>query len=80
MRSNRMSSTEEQSGAEAELGRRSAFVVQFRQATALEAGTISGRVEHVVSGRVAHFGSLDELMTFVRRVLRANQDSAAGDT
>jgi len=30
-----------------------------------------GRVEHVVSGRVGHFGSLDELIAFLSHVLAA---------
>jgi hypothetical protein len=72
-----MSSAEQKSGAEAGLGPHSAFVVQFRRGTELNTGAISGRVEHVVSGRVAHFQSLDELMAFVRRVLSAGGDSHA---
>ena len=45
-----------------------AFVVQFRSRPR---GTPSweGRVEHLVSYQVARFDSLDELLTFMRRVL-----------
>lgn len=74
-----MSSAEQKSGVEAELGPHSAFVIQFHRGTELSGGTVSGRVEHVVSGRVARFQSLDELMAFVRRVLGTMGDSHAGD-
>jgi hypothetical protein len=47
-----------------------AFVVQFGRETAVDAGRIAGRVEHVVSGRVARFQSLDDLMDFMTAVLR----------
>ena len=46
-----------------------AFVVQFRAGTAVEQGQYEGRVEHVVSGQAAHFQSLEELLTFIGRVL-----------
>lgn len=49
-----------------------AFVVQFRDPCGQSAALpISGRVEHVVSGRVARFESLAELMKFVEGVLCA---------
>jgi hypothetical protein len=45
-----------------------AFLVQFRtQPTG--ASAYEGRVEHVVSGQVARFHSLEELLTFMIRVL-----------
>ena len=47
-----------------------AFVVQFGRDTAVDAGRMAGRVEHVVSGKAARFQSLDELMTFMTKVLR----------
>jgi hypothetical protein len=47
-----------------------AFVVQFGRETALDTGRMPGRVEHVVSGRVARFQSLDELVAFMTEVLR----------
>ena len=47
-----------------------AFVVQFRRETVVDTGHIAGRVEHVVSGKVARFQSLDELMAFMIEVLR----------
>lgn len=46
-----------------------AFVVQFRAETDLERGRFVGRVEHVVSGQAARFGSLEELHAFMARVL-----------
>jgi len=47
-----------------------AFVVQFGRETALDTGRMTGRVEHVVSGKAARFQSLDELVAFMREVLR----------
>ncbi len=38
-----------------------AFVVQFRTVTDFESGRVEGRVEHIASGRAAHFISLEEL-------------------
>jgi hypothetical protein len=44
-----------------------AFVVQFRTNTDFEQGPVEGRVEHVASGRTAHFTSIEELLeTFAR--------------
>lgn len=51
-----------------------AFVVQFRPETTVEQGRFAGRVEHVVSGQAAHFFSLEELLTFMARVLTRLQD------
>lgn len=48
---------------------RLAFVVQFGAETAVEREQFPGRVEHIVSGAVAHFHTLDELWAFMRRVL-----------
>ena len=50
---------------------RLAFVVQFGAETAVEGGQFLGRVEHIVSGAVAHFHTLDELWDFMRQVLAA---------
>lgn len=47
-----------------------AFVVQFRVGAGEEPGRFAGRVEHVVSGHATRFRSLEELVGFVRRVLR----------
>ena len=47
-----------------------AFVVQFRRDIDVDTGPLAGRVEHVVSGQVARFQSLDELVDFMTSVLR----------
>jgi hypothetical protein len=46
-----------------------AFVVQLRAQPPGAPLSWDGRVEHVVSGRMTHFHSLDELLGFMRRVL-----------
>ena len=47
-----------------------AFVVQFAADTQIDTGRIAGRVEHVVSGQVARFESLEVLLAFFDRVLQ----------
>ena len=47
-----------------------AFVVHFGRETVVDTGHLAGRVEHVVTGKVARFQSLDELVTFMTEVLR----------
>ena len=46
-----------------------AFVVQFGRETVVDTGRLAGRVEHVVSGKVSRFQSLDELVAFMTEVL-----------
>ncbi|MGH8066601.1 MAG: hypothetical protein ACRERE_15440 [Candidatus Entotheonellia bacterium] len=53
---------------------RRAFVVQFGADTAVEQGRLAGRVEHVVSGQVAAFQSLETLLAFIARVLREERE------
>jgi hypothetical protein len=48
----------------------SAFVIQFLFRTDLEAKRCEGRVEHVASGQAMHFQSVDELLSFLDRVLK----------
>ena len=48
-----------------------AFLVQFRAQPSAAARGWEGRVEHVVSGQVTHFDSLEELQAFICRVLSA---------
>jgi len=49
-----------------------AFIVEFRPgAAAAPAERLDGRVEHVASGMATLFGSADELLGFVRDVLRS---------
>jgi hypothetical protein len=46
-----------------------AFVVQFRARPTGAPWCWEGRVEHVVSGQVARFQSMEELLAFMSRVL-----------
>lgn len=46
-----------------------AFVVQLHSTAGVTQGQLTGRVEHVLSGQVAHFNNLDELLAFMARVL-----------
>jgi hypothetical protein len=49
-----------------------AFVVQFRAGSPEEPlAELAGRVEHVRSGAVRHFHSLDELLGFFERALES---------
>ncbi len=42
-----------------------AFVLQLHADADVTTGAVAGRVEHVASGRVAHFDSVVELMRFI---------------
>ncbi len=53
-----------------------AFVVQFAVDTALDAEHMTGRVEHLLSGRSARFQSLAMLQSFVARVLEEENPSS----
>ena len=44
---------------------RRAFVLQLRADAEVGRGVLVGRIEHVASGRVAHFESLAELLRFI---------------
>jgi hypothetical protein len=46
-----------------------AFVVQFGREETGDAGFCAGRVEHLHSGRAVHFGSVPELLDFLKTVL-----------
>ena len=61
--------THEQLQPESPLSPYRAFVVQFRMETNMARGQVSGRVEHVVSGQMTHFASVEELLVFIGRVL-----------
>jgi hypothetical protein len=52
-----------------------AFVVQFRAPPAEAKMGWQGRVEHVVSGQMTHFHSLEELLAFICCVLADVQAS-----
>ena len=43
--------------------------------TAVDAGRMVGRVEHVVSRKVSRFQSLDELVAFMTAVLREAEET-----
>jgi hypothetical protein len=62
---------------EAPLSPHWAFVVQLRQGTALTPEGLHGRVEHIVSGQVSQFHSLEDMLAFMARVLR-EQRAAPG--
>ena len=59
--------------AEAPLSPHLAFVVQFRTSSGGVTTSYSGRVEHMTSGRVAHFHSRAELWTFLTQVVVAEE-------
>jgi len=65
------------SGTRAELSPDWAFVVHFRPGTLGEGRAAGGRVEHVASGRTAHFHTMAELAAFAARVL-GDLEGAAG--
>jgi hypothetical protein len=46
-----------------------AFVVQFSRETGAQPGVFSGRVEHLSSGRRAHFSSAEELTSILTCLL-----------
>ena len=53
-----------------------AFVVQLHADAQVEHGQWKGRVEHLNSYEAEHFGSLEELLTFMARVLTARGRAA----
>jgi hypothetical protein len=48
---------------------KTAFVIRFDSNTDIESGRIEGKVEHVASYKTTRFHCLDELLSFVGRVL-----------
>jgi hypothetical protein len=54
---------------------RKTFVVQIRAGARIERGDFRGRVEHVVSHQATHFESLEELVTFMIRMVLEKQES-----
>jgi len=48
------------------------FVVQFQEETDVEQRQLLGRVEHVMSGKNRRFQSLEELLEFVRQILKTS--------
>jgi hypothetical protein len=58
------------------LQRNKAFVIKFATDIDIEAGKLEGRVEHLASSNSVHFHSLDELLTFLDRILAGLHTSA----
>lgn len=52
-----------------------AFVIQFRPETDIEAGRFAGKIEHVASHNETRFCSLDQLISFIARVLNDVSDT-----
>jgi hypothetical protein len=46
-----------------------AFVIQLHAGSGARSQPVSGRVEHIASGRIAHFHSVDELLEFIADAL-----------
>jgi rhodanese-related sulfurtransferase len=46
-----------------------AFVIQLSTDTEVSQGRLAGRIEHIVSGQIAHFQSIDELLAFIGHLL-----------
>ena len=61
------------------LSPRRAFVVQFDADAQVDAGRITGRIEHVISRRAATFESLELLLAFIDQVLREGDASQVTD-
>lgn len=53
---------------------KSAFVIQFRPETDIEAGRFEGKIEHVASHKETRFCSLDQVITFIGLVLTEVND------
>jgi hypothetical protein len=54
---------------------RFAFVIQFRPDTDIEAGPCEGKVEHIASYEATKFSSLEELLSFMTRMLKESSDA-----
>jgi hypothetical protein len=50
-----------------------AFVVQFHSDVSVSERRLAGRVEHLRTGDVAHFDSLEQLLRFVEDRLEADR-------
>ena len=61
-------------GSQPSLTTNRAFVVQFRVSPAGARACWEGRVEHLVTGQVTRFHSLEELVAFISRVLTDLQE------
>jgi len=63
-------------GAQPSLPTNRAFVVQFRVSPTGAPSCWEGRIEHVVSGQVARFHAVEELLAFMSRVLAEVQEES----
>jgi hypothetical protein len=52
---------------------KAAFVIQFRPETDVKTGRFEGRIEHIPSSRAIRFQTLDQLLTFIAKVLASVQ-------
>jgi len=59
------------SGPDRPLPAERAFVVQLHVEADVARGRVVGRIVHVVSGQTVHFDTLEDLLTFIDRVLRS---------
>jgi hypothetical protein len=57
-----------------------AFVVQFSRDTGTAPGSMSGRVEHLSSGRRARFNTAEELLAALRTLLDDVCERSIGQT
>jgi len=48
---------------------KTAFVIQFRPETDIQAGRFEGKVEHIASYKATRFHSLDDLLAFIVTML-----------
>ena len=55
-------------------------MIQLRQEANPEVVEFAGRVEHVDSGRTDHFGSVDELVSFIERTITEVEAEAVKKT
>ena len=54
------------------------FVVQLHADTQIEAGQVTGRIEHLVSRHATMFESLDALFAFIARMLQEVRNTSTG--
>ena len=54
------------------------FVVQLHSDTQIEAGQVTGRIEHLVSRHAIMFESLDTLLAFIARMLQEVRHTNTG--
>ncbi|WP_089945646.1 hypothetical protein [Candidatus Entotheonella palauensis] len=52
-----------------------AFVVQFRAAARIEAGRVTGRVEHIASRTATDFDTLEDLLAFFHELLQPSDQN-----